>query len=69
MHNAAFAALGLDAVYVALECGAESVGSLIHALAGSGGGGNVTVPYKAAAACAVSRMDGVPAEACNTFWS
>jgi len=68
MHNAAFAAMGLDAVYVALDCGAESVASLIHALAGNGGGGNVTVPHKAAAACAVTRMHGVPAEACNTFW-
>jgi len=68
MHNAAFAAMGLDAVYIALDCGADSVPRLIHALAGAGGGGNVTVPHKAAAATAVGRMDGAPADACNTFW-
>jgi len=68
MHNAAFAAMGLDAVYVALDCGPESVASLIYALAGGGGGGNVTVPHKSVAASAVGRMEGVPDDACNTFW-
>ena len=68
MHNAAFAAMGLDAVYVALECTAESVPSLIHAIALAGGGGNVTVPHKAVAATSVGRMDGIPSDACNTFW-
>jgi len=63
MHNAAFRALGLDAVYVALDCAAESVPPLMAALAAAGGGGNVTVPHKAVAATAA----GLPG-ACNTFW-
>lgn len=63
MHNAAFRALGLDAVYVALDCAAESVAPLMTALAAAGGGGNVTVPHKGAAAAAAGL-----AGACNTFW-
>jgi shikimate dehydrogenase len=71
MHNAAFHALGLEAVYVALRCRAEAVGSLVHALAAAGGGGNVTVPHKEAAAEAVHRLrDRARAlGACNTFWA
>ena len=70
MHNAAFHALGLEAVYVALRCGPDSVGPLMHALAGAGGGGNVTVPHKAVAAEAVARLgDRARAlAACTTFW-
>lgn len=68
MHNAAFAALGLDAVYVALACDANALPALITTLAERGGGGNVTVPHKAAAANAVARMTGEPIGACNTFW-
>ncbi len=69
MHNAAFHALGLAAAYVALPCVAEDVAPLMHALARAGGGGNVTVPHKSAAAAAIAdgglvrRLD-----ACNTFW-
>lgn len=62
MHNAAFRALGLDAVYVALDCAEASVAPLMRALAEAGGGGNVTVPHKRAAAGLAA-----PA-ACNTFW-
>lgn len=69
MHNAAFTALGLDATYVALDCGADAVPLLIHALSEAGGGGNVTVPHKGVAATAVGRMIGPPQDACNTFWS
>ncbi len=69
MYNAAFAALGLDATYVALDCGAEAVPALIHALSEAGGGGNVTVPHKGVAANAVGTMMGTPPDACNTFWS
>lgn len=68
MHNAAFAALGLDAVYVPLPCEAEAVRPLIRALAAAGGGGNVTVPHKAIAAGIVDRMSGSSLGACNTFW-
>jgi len=68
MHNAAFTALGLDAVYVALACEPEAVRPLIRSLAAAGGGGNVTVPHKAAAAAAVDRLVDPALPACNTFW-
>ncbi len=70
MHNAAFAASGLDAVYVALRCSAGAVAPLMRALAEAGGGGNVTLPHKRAAFEALD--DAAPAAAatgaCNTFW-
>jgi len=50
LHNAAFHAAGVDAVYVALQCAAEHVGPMMRTLAGAGGGGNVTVPHKTVAA-------------------
>jgi shikimate dehydrogenase len=68
MHNAAFAAMGIGARYVALDCPAGVVPALITTLVENGGGGNVTIPHKAVAAGAVTRMDGPLAEACNTFW-
>ena len=70
MHNAAFHALGLEAVYVPLRCRADAVGPLIHALAQAGGGGNVTVPHKETAAAAVKQLrEGARVlGACNTFW-
>ena len=46
MHNAAFQALGLDAVYVALPCEASELVVLMRMLARSGGGGNITIPHK-----------------------
>ena len=69
MHNAAFAAMGIRATYVALDCSASLVPALITALTENGGGGNVTVPHKGVAASAVTRMVGAPADACNTFWA
>ena len=69
MHNAAFAAMGIRARYVALDCPAEAVPTLITTLVENGGGGNVTIPHKAIAAGAVTRMKGTPGDACNTFWS
>lgn len=69
-HNAAMQHCGIDAVYVALPCDRQSVGPLIRALCRAGGGGNVTIPHKAAAAECIER----PSEfvrrtgACNTFW-
>ena len=71
MHNAAFHALGLSAVYVPLRCGTDAVGPLVHALAAAGGGGNVTVPHEEVAADVVDRLrDGARAVgACNTFWA
>jgi shikimate dehydrogenase len=69
MHNAAFAAMGIRARYVALDCSAEAVPTLIATFSANGGGGNVTIPHKAVAAAAVTRMHGAPADACNTFWA
>jgi shikimate dehydrogenase len=70
MHNHAFRALGLDAVYVALQCEGEEVGPVMRALARGGGGGNVTVPHKARAFAALDRPTVVAREAgvANTFW-
>ena len=70
MHNAAFHALGLEAVYVPLAATAAEVPALLRALARAGGGGNVTVPHKEAAAGAVEQAT-VRVQrlgACNTFW-
>lgn len=71
MHNAAFRALGLDAAYVPITCQAEDVPGLVRGLARAGGGGNVTVPHKEAAARAVDRLEPRAAalDACNTFWA
>jgi len=70
MHNAAFRALGLDAVYVALKTPAADLPALIRVLARAGGGGNVTVPHKETAAGALdepsTRVTGLGS--CNTFW-
>lgn len=68
MHNAAFRALGIDAVYLALDCSPARVESLMHALADAGGGGNVTLPHKPVAAAALDRGPAVGTGACNTFW-
>jgi len=70
MHNAAFRALGLDAVYVALRAQATDVPDLIRVLARAGGGGNVTVPHKEVAARSVTRPTTrvTVLGACNTFW-
>jgi shikimate dehydrogenase len=70
MQNAAFRALGLRAVYVALRCRSEDLSDLMHALARAGGGGNITVPHKEAAALALGNRQGLveTVGACNTFW-
>ena len=69
MHNAAFRTLGLNAVYVPMRCDAGSLRSLMESLARQGGGGNVTIPHKSAAARLVggsSALNGTGI--CNTFW-
>jgi shikimate dehydrogenase len=70
IHNAACAALGLDAVYLALRCGRDELPGLLRGVARAGGAGNVTVPHKAAAASLLDRP--APAVlrtgACNAFW-
>lgn len=50
MQNAGFQAAGLDAVFVALRPTAAYLAGQMLALACSGGGGNVTVPFKEVAA-------------------
>jgi shikimate dehydrogenase len=69
-QNAIMRARGIDAVYAALRCDRQSVGPLIRALSRAGGGGNVTVPHKAAAAECIERPTGhvTRTGACNTFW-
>jgi shikimate dehydrogenase len=71
MQNAAFRALGLPAVYVPLRCSVEDIPLLIRAVARAGGGGNITVPHKEAAARAVDVCLelATAVDACNTFWS
>lgn len=69
-QNAALRAAGLDGVYVALRCAPSEVEGLIRGIARAGGGGNVTVPHKEAAAAAVDRRTATVERtgACNTFW-
>jgi shikimate dehydrogenase len=71
MHNAAFQALGLPAVYVPLRCSEEDLPGIMAALTRAGGGGNVTVPHKGAAARSVDRCleQAQLLAACNTFWA
>jgi shikimate dehydrogenase len=71
MQNAAFRALGLPAVYVPFRCDTAGVPALVGALARAGGGGNVTIPHKEAAAGAVDLLLDTAREvgACNTFWA
>ena len=58
MHNAAFAALGLDAVYVALDVTPEKLPGALAATADLGFGGlNVTVPLKEVACRALPNLD------------
>jgi shikimate dehydrogenase len=69
-QNAALRAAGLDAVFVALCCGADELPGLLRGIARAGGGGNVTVPHKALAARSVDRPGDavVRTGACNAYW-
>jgi shikimate dehydrogenase len=71
MHNAAFRALGLDAVYVALRVPADSLAQVLTMQALTHGAGNVTVPHKEAVERSVTRKTDVCKRvgACNTFWT
>jgi len=61
LHNAAFAALGLDYVYVPLPVRAEDVGAAVKGLAALGfRGANVTIPHKGAV---IPYLDEVSADA------
>jgi shikimate dehydrogenase len=57
IHNAGFAALGLDWVYVAFPVGAGQAAAAVAAMRALGLAGlSVTMPHKAAAAAAVDRL-------------
>jgi shikimate dehydrogenase len=65
MQNAAFAALGLDWEYLAIEVEAEALAETVGALPQSGFvGANVTIPYKEAAAALCDEAEG---DAVNTL--
>jgi shikimate dehydrogenase len=59
IHNAAFAALGLDWVYVPLPVLPDDVGAAVQGLRALGlRGANVTVPHKEAVVPHLDRLDG-----------
>jgi shikimate dehydrogenase len=70
MHTAAFTALGLDAVYVALRASLAEFPDILRSFATLGVAGNVTVPLKGAAERCVTRKTELCTRvgACNTFW-
>jgi shikimate dehydrogenase len=58
IHNAAFAAAGVDAVFVALAVPPPDFATVVRALAAAGAlGASVTIPHKEAAAAACTRVD------------
>jgi shikimate dehydrogenase len=64
MHNAAFAASGLDWAYVPLPVEAERVGDAVRGLVALGfAGANVTIPYKADVIPCCDEVDGAAAAA------
>lgn len=71
IQNAALAAAGLDGVFVALRCGQAELPGLLRGIALAGGGGNVTLPHKEAAAAVVDERSPAVRRtgACNTFWA
>jgi shikimate dehydrogenase len=71
MQNAAIAALGLDAVYVALETPAAALDAVVRGLLAAGGALNVTVPHKRAVVALLDDPSEVVRRtgACNTVWA
>jgi shikimate dehydrogenase len=69
-QTAAIRHCGIDAVYTALRCDAQSLAPLLRGIARGGGAGNVTVPHKALAAECIERPTAALQRtgACNTFW-
>ncbi len=70
MHNAAIAALGLDAVYVALPATRDAVPAILETFLSLDIAGNLTVPLKIIGAHAIHDLTpGAQAlGAVNTFW-
>ena len=70
MHNAAFAALGLDWVYVPLPTSPEHLGDAVRGLVAAGfAGANVTIPHKTAVIDLCDEVEEVArhAESVNTL--
>ena len=62
IHNAAYAALGMDWVYVCFPVEPPALAEALRGLLGAGVAGcNVTMPHKRAAAGAVDRLEGLAA--------
>ena len=71
MQNAAIAALGLDAVYVALETPAGALDLVVRGVLATGGAVNVTVPHKRAVVALLEEPSELVRRtgACNTVWA
>lgn len=70
MHNPAIAALGLDAVYVAVGASRQTLPHVLRGFEAAGIAGNITVPHKVAATSLLIRVTPLAKElqAVNTFW-
>ena len=70
MYNAAFTALGLDAVYVAIHTSSSALPHTLRAFEALGIAGNVTIPHKVAVASLLIRLTPLAKEleAVNVFW-
>ena len=70
MYNAAFSALGLEAVYVAVDTEQSALPHILRGFESVGIAGNVTIPHKTQVAQLLARKTDLAAdlEAVNTFW-
>ena len=70
LHNAALAALGLDAVYVALRTCPDTLALVVRGVLATGGALNVTVPHKRAVLGLLDEASDVVRRtgACNVVW-
>ena len=70
MYNAAFATLGLDAVYVPIRTDESALPHVLRAFESVGIAGNVTIPHKVAVARLLIRVTSLAQDlqAVNTFW-
>ncbi len=70
MHNAACSALGLDAVYVAVDADPSALPHVLRGFEAVGISGNLTVPHKIQAADLLFRKTDIANDlgAVNTFW-
>lgn len=70
MYNAAIAALGIDAVYVAVRTEKSALHHVLRALEAVGIAGNVTVPHKVTVSRLLIRVTALAKElgSVNTFW-